>query len=72
MTRDRSLETTVLLQDIAVVLAAMLLSRVAHGALVGVVPNLKPPVAGRGVRTTCCWSSCPPGCSRRIVWASTA
>jgi len=45
MTRDRSLETTVLLQDIAVVLAAMLLSRVAHGALVGVVPNLKPPVA---------------------------
>jgi exopolysaccharide biosynthesis polyprenyl glycosylphosphotransferase len=45
MTRDRSLETTVLLQDIAVVLAAMLLSRLAHGALVGVVPNLKPPVA---------------------------
>jgi exopolysaccharide biosynthesis polyprenyl glycosylphosphotransferase len=45
MTRDRSLETSVLLQDILVVLAAMLLSRVAHGALVGVVPTLKPPVA---------------------------
>jgi exopolysaccharide biosynthesis polyprenyl glycosylphosphotransferase len=45
MTRDRSLETSVLLQDILVVLAAMLLSRVVHGALVAVVPTLKPPVA---------------------------
>jgi exopolysaccharide biosynthesis polyprenyl glycosylphosphotransferase len=45
MTRDRSLETTVLLQDILVILAAMLLSRVAHAALVGLVPTLKPPVA---------------------------
>jgi exopolysaccharide biosynthesis polyprenyl glycosylphosphotransferase len=45
MTRDRSLETAVLLQDILVILAAMLLSRVAHAALVGVVPTLKPPVA---------------------------
>jgi exopolysaccharide biosynthesis polyprenyl glycosylphosphotransferase len=45
MTRDRSLETTVLLQDIVVVLAAMLLARLGHGALVGVIPNLKPPVA---------------------------
>jgi len=45
MTRDRSLETSVLLQDILVVLAAMLLSRVVHASLVGVVPNLKPPVA---------------------------
>ena len=35
MTRDRSLETSVLLQDVIVVLAAMLLSRVAHAALVG-------------------------------------
>jgi exopolysaccharide biosynthesis polyprenyl glycosylphosphotransferase len=45
MTRDRSLETSVLLQDILVVLVAMLVSRVAHGALVGIVPTLKPPVA---------------------------
>ena len=45
MTRDRSLETTVLLQDIVVLLAAMLLSRGAHAALVGVFPTLKPPVA---------------------------
>jgi exopolysaccharide biosynthesis polyprenyl glycosylphosphotransferase len=45
MTRDRSLETSVLLQDIIVVLAAMLLARGAHAALVGVVPTLKPPVA---------------------------
>jgi exopolysaccharide biosynthesis polyprenyl glycosylphosphotransferase len=45
MTRDRSLETSVLLQDILVVLAAMLLSRWAHAALVGFVPTLKPPVA---------------------------
>ena len=45
MTRDRSLETTDLMQDILVVLLAMLLSRVAHGALVGAIPSLKPPVA---------------------------
>src|SRR5206468_7838743 len=45
MTRDRSLETSVLVQDILVVLVAMLVSRVAHGALVAVVPTLKPPVA---------------------------
>ena len=45
MTRDRSLETTVLLQDILVVLAAMMLSRGAHALLVNEVPTLKPPVA---------------------------
>jgi exopolysaccharide biosynthesis polyprenyl glycosylphosphotransferase len=45
MTRDRSLETTVLLQDILVVVAAMMLSRGVHALLVGVVPTLKPPVA---------------------------
>ena len=45
MTRDRSLETSVLLQDILVVLGAMLLSRVVHAALVGAIPSLKPPVA---------------------------
>jgi exopolysaccharide biosynthesis polyprenyl glycosylphosphotransferase len=44
VTRDRSLETTVLLQDIAVVLVAMLLSRLGHGALVSLIPTLKPPV----------------------------
>ena len=45
MTRDRSLETSVLLQDILVVLGAMLLARSAHAALVIVLPTLKPPVA---------------------------
>src|SRR5262249_13547886 len=45
VTRDRSLETTVLLQDIAVVLLAMLLSRVVHAALVSALPTVKPPVA---------------------------
>jgi len=45
MTRDRSLEATVLLQDILVVLAAMMLSRGAHALLVNLVPTLKPPVA---------------------------
>jgi len=45
MTRDRSLETSVLLQDIVVILAAMALSRGAHAALVAAVPTLKPPVA---------------------------
>ena len=45
MTRDKSLETTVLLQDLLVVLAAMVLARSAHAALVGFLPGLKPPVA---------------------------
>ena len=45
MTRDRSLEATVLLQDILVVVAAMMLSRGAHALLVAAVPALKPPVA---------------------------
>jgi len=45
VTRDRSLETTVLLQDIFILLLAMLVSRLAHGALVGAMPGLKPPVA---------------------------
>ena len=45
MTRDRSLEATVLLQDILIVLAAMMLSRGAHALLVNLVPTLKPPVA---------------------------
>ena len=45
MTRDRSLETSVLLQDILVILGAMLLSRSAHAALVSQFPTLKPPVA---------------------------
>src|SRR5262249_3978959 len=45
VSRDRSLETSVLLQDIVVVLLAMLVARAAHGALVGAIPSLKPPVA---------------------------
>jgi exopolysaccharide biosynthesis polyprenyl glycosylphosphotransferase len=45
MTRDKSLETTVLLQDILVVLGAMMLSRAVHAGLVGAIPTLKPPVA---------------------------
>jgi exopolysaccharide biosynthesis polyprenyl glycosylphosphotransferase len=45
MTRDRSLETTVLVQDILVVVAAMMLSRGLHALLVGAFPALKPPVA---------------------------
>jgi len=45
MTRDRSLESTVLFQDILIVVLAMLLSRVAHAGLVGAIPSLKPPVA---------------------------
>src|SRR5262245_32578355 len=45
MTRDKSLETSVLLQDIVVLLVAMLVSRGAHAALVAALPTLKPPVA---------------------------
>src|SRR5262245_12013674 len=45
MTRDKSLEASVLVQDILVLLAAMMLSRGVHALLVGAFPGLKPPVA---------------------------
>ena len=45
MTRDESLEATALVQHTGVVVASLGLARAAHGALVQVLPALKPPVA---------------------------
>ena len=71
MTRDKSLEATVLLQDILIVLAAMMLSRGAHALLVNLVPTLKPPVAA-GDYAHLLLSSFPPGSSRPTVSAFTS
>jgi exopolysaccharide biosynthesis polyprenyl glycosylphosphotransferase len=45
VTRDRWLEQMVLLQDLLLVLAAMVLTKLLHGQLAPLVPGLKPPVA---------------------------
>ena len=44
MTRDESLEATALVHHAAVIVVSLPLARVAHAALVQVVPALKPPV----------------------------
>ena len=67
MTRDRSLETSVLLQDILVVLAAMLLSRGAHAGAGRRRPDAEAAGRRRASTRTCCWSSCPPGSSPPIA-----
>jgi exopolysaccharide biosynthesis polyprenyl glycosylphosphotransferase len=45
MTRERSLEHTILLQDILLFIAALLLAGWTHAAIVALVPGLKPQVA---------------------------
>ena len=45
MTRGRSLEQAILLEDLLVVAASMLLARFLHGHLAAALPELKPPVA---------------------------
>jgi hypothetical protein len=71
MTRDKSLEATVLLQDILIVLAAMMLSRGAHALLVNLVPRSSRPWPP-GTTRTCSWSFSPPGSSRPTVSAFTS
>jgi exopolysaccharide biosynthesis polyprenyl glycosylphosphotransferase len=45
MNRDRSVEQTILLEDLIVILGALVLSRGAHAAFWRVIPGLKPPTA---------------------------
>jgi exopolysaccharide biosynthesis polyprenyl glycosylphosphotransferase len=45
MTRDESLEAALLVQDIALIVASLLLARFVHAALAQALPALKPPVA---------------------------
>jgi exopolysaccharide biosynthesis polyprenyl glycosylphosphotransferase len=45
VTRGRSIEQAILLEDLLVVAGAMLLARFLHGYLAAAVPGLKPPVA---------------------------
>jgi exopolysaccharide biosynthesis polyprenyl glycosylphosphotransferase len=45
MTRDESLEAAILVQDIALLIASLLLARFAHVAAAHALPALKPPVA---------------------------
>jgi len=45
MTRDESLEAAILVQDIVLIIAALLLARFAHAAAAHALPALKPPVA---------------------------
>jgi exopolysaccharide biosynthesis polyprenyl glycosylphosphotransferase len=44
VTRDRSIEQTILIGDILLILGSLLLARVVHGAIVSRLPGLKPPV----------------------------
>jgi exopolysaccharide biosynthesis polyprenyl glycosylphosphotransferase len=45
MNRDRSLEQTILLEDLMVILGALVLSRGAHAMFWRLIPGLKPPTA---------------------------
>jgi len=45
VTRNRSLEQIILLEDVLVVIASLLLSRLVHAQLASVIPGLKPPIA---------------------------
>jgi exopolysaccharide biosynthesis polyprenyl glycosylphosphotransferase len=45
VTRDRSIEQTILLEDVLLVFASLLIARFAHARLASAVPGLKPPIA---------------------------
>ena len=45
MTRNRSIEQIILLEDVAVLIASLLLARLVHARLASSVPGLKPPIA---------------------------
>ena len=44
MTRDRSIEQVILLEDVILMVASLLLTHLVHARLTGVIPGLKPPV----------------------------
>lgn len=45
MTRNRSIEQTILLEDVLLVLVSLIAAHFAHARLVSAVPGLKPPIA---------------------------
>ncbi|HET6150542.1 MAG TPA: sugar transferase [Polyangia bacterium] len=47
MTRDRSIEQVILIEDVLLMIAALPLAHLVHARLVGAVPGLKPPVEAR-------------------------
>jgi exopolysaccharide biosynthesis polyprenyl glycosylphosphotransferase len=47
VTRDRSIEQVILIEDVLLIIVSLLLTHVVHGRLVGAVPGLKPPVDTR-------------------------
>jgi hypothetical protein len=47
VTRDRSIEQVILIEDVLLMIVALLLAHLVHGRLVGALPSLKPPVDTR-------------------------
>jgi exopolysaccharide biosynthesis polyprenyl glycosylphosphotransferase len=47
VTRDRSIEQVILIEDVLLMIAALPLAHLVHARLVGAVPGLKPPVEAR-------------------------
>jgi exopolysaccharide biosynthesis polyprenyl glycosylphosphotransferase len=47
MTRDRSIEQVILLEDVVLMVLSLLLAHLVHQRIAGTVPGLKPPVAMR-------------------------
>ena len=47
MTRDRSIEQVILLEDVLLMIVSLLLAHLVHGRIAGAVPGLKPPVETR-------------------------
>jgi exopolysaccharide biosynthesis polyprenyl glycosylphosphotransferase len=47
VTRDRSIEQVILIEDVVVMVVSLLLAHVIHGRVAGALPGLKPPVEAR-------------------------
>jgi exopolysaccharide biosynthesis polyprenyl glycosylphosphotransferase len=47
VTRDRSIEQVILIEDVILMVMSLLLAHLIHGQIAGAVPGLKPPVAAR-------------------------
>jgi exopolysaccharide biosynthesis polyprenyl glycosylphosphotransferase len=47
VTRDRSIEQVILIEDVVVMVVSLLLAHLIHGRVAGTLPGLKPPVEAR-------------------------
>jgi exopolysaccharide biosynthesis polyprenyl glycosylphosphotransferase len=47
LTRDRSIEQVILIEDVIVMIGSLILAHVVHAQIAGAVPGLKPPVPSR-------------------------